>query len=110
MGTVKVNGKTYHGNNISVINGKIIVDGKEQLSSDCNAELKIVVNGQVDKIITDRSVTVKGNISGNIECGGSCSVDGSVGGEVDCGGSCNVGGSVLGDIDAGGSVSIKGRK
>ena len=111
--TITVNGKskTVKGDNVSVINGKIFVDGKEYKEHD---ELKddykvvnVLIEGNVNTLKSSCSVAVKGNV-GTIDCGGSCSVDGDVTGEIDCGGSCTVKGNHKGNIDAGGSVRVGG--
>lgn len=83
---VIINGKTYRGKNISVINNKVVIDGKEITSG--NETLNIEVSGNVDKINCSGHVVVKGN-SGSIDCGGSVIVSGDVHGNIDCGGSCN---------------------
>jgi hypothetical protein len=104
--TITINGKTFQcsGGNITISNGKVIVDGKIIESNiGCNAE--IVINGNVNKIDCDYNVVVYGN-SGSIDCGGSCTVDGNVKGNVDASGSVKCG-NVSGDINAGGSVSCK---
>jgi len=56
------------------------------------------------------SVTVEGDVAGDVDCGGSATC-GNVGGSVDAGGSVSCG-NVTGDVDAGGSVrcgSVGGR-
>lgn len=122
---VNINGKKYSfkGNDVTIENGKIFVDGKEfkededlsngakivnvviegninSLKCDCSAS----VSGNVDEINCAGSVTVGGSVNNDIDCGGSCTVNGDVKGNVDCGGSCTVNGSHIGNIDAGGSV------
>ena len=92
------------GSNITIKNGKIIVDGKT-IQSDIEANVEVIINGDVNKIDCAGSVQVHGN-SGSVNCGGSCTVDGNVNGNIDAGGSVRCG-NVSGDIDAGGSVSCK---
>lgn len=82
-----VNGIEYNGNNISISNNKVIIDGKSL------AEYKVV------------DVTIIGNC-GDIDAGGSVKVTGNVTGNIDCGGSVDISGDVGGDIDAGGSIRI----
>ena len=62
-------------------NGKIVVDGKTVLSNVGN-NIRVVINGDVNKIDCCGSVEVHGN-SGTIDCGGSCAVDGDVNGNID---------------------------
>ena len=112
---VTINGKTIKlpsNNNISVVNGKVFVDGKEVDTSDTdlqnsNSIINISIEGNVDRIDCSGSVEVKGNVSKGIDCGGSVSITGDVNGDIDCGGSANIKGSHKGDIDAGGSVSVR---
>lgn len=103
--SITVNGKTIKccGKNISVASGNILVDGVSV--SQFSENVKIIVNGDVEKIDCDVSVEVNGN-SGTIDCGGSCSVGGNVSGNIDAGGSVTCG-NVGGNIDAGGSVCYR---
>ena len=99
-----VNGVTYTGQNISVINGKVIIDG-----IDVTPDSKIInieVFGDVDELVVNaaNNIKVSGNVhsirtsTGDIHCG---NVTGNVHtqtGDVKCG---NVGGNVktqTGDI------------
>jgi len=111
---VTVNGKTVQvpSGNVSVINGKIFVDGKEFDTKDTDlgkgyGTVNITIEGNVDKIECNGSVEVKGNVSKGIDCGGSCDITGNVNGDIDSGGSCKIVGEHKGSIDAGGSVSIR---
>lgn len=91
--TITVNGITVQssGNNISIRNGKVIVDGVDVTTND--KIINIVVNGNVDHIdgsFGDLSIT--GNVTGNIQ---------TVSGDVRC---SDVGGNiktVSGDVNAG---------
>lgn len=120
MSSITINGKTYVGRNISIINNKIYIDDVEQESmSTTDKELNIQLSGTIKNLHTDRSVTVSGgvvekidangsvscgDVIGNVDAGGSVSC-GNVGGNVDAGGSVSAR-SVTGNIDAGGSVRI----
>jgi hypothetical protein len=83
MASFTINGNTYLGNSISVMNGKVIIDGidvtpntKEininvdgdvtQLSVDaCN---KAIINGDVGYVKTQSgNVDITGNVSGDVE-------------------------------------------
>lgn len=106
MNRITINGKTItcSGANVVINNGKVIVDGKT--IQECNSDdIKVVIEGDVNKIDCSGSVTVRGN-AGNIDCGGSCEVNGDVKGDIDAGGSVTCG-NVSGDIDAGGSVRCR---
>ena len=104
--SVTINGQTItcSGSNITILNGKVIVDGNI-IQSDIGNNAKVIINGDVNKIECSGSVEVHGN-SGSIDCGGSCTVDGEVKGNIDAGGSVECG-NVSGDIDAGGSVRCR---
>ncbi len=98
--TIVINGVTISGGrNITVRNGKVIVDGKD-VTPDAK-EINISVTGKVDRLEADAcsKISVTGDVgsvetmSGNVDVGGN--ITGSVetmSGDVDCGGS--IGGSV----------------
>ena len=100
---VRVNGKTIsvRGNNISVCNNRIIVDGKV-VSESLSGDITIIVEGSCGNLKASGNVEIQGDC-GNIDCGGSCTVRGNVSGDIDAGGSITCG-NVGGSIDAGGSV------
>jgi len=102
---ITINGKeiNYAGNNstITINNGRVIVDGKT--IQECKSgDIKVVIEGDVNKIDCDGSVEVHGNVK-NIDCGGQCNVTGNVDGNIYAGGSITCG-MVSGNISAGGSV------
>lgn len=117
-----VNERTIVGNNVTLLNGKVYIDGKlinveektinisiegncENISADhCN---KIEVTGNANKITTSMGdVTVRGNVSGNVEASSGDIYCGDVTGNVETSMgdiNCkNVGGKVstsMGDIN-----------
>lgn len=112
MATIKVNGTTIvtEGSSVSIVNGKVIVDGKTLDTKDMPV-INITVEGDAKEINADACsrIEVKGNVTGSVK---------TMSGDVQC---SNVGGSVStmsGDVDADcieGSVStmsgnIKTRK
>lgn len=105
--TVSVNGKTIRvkGSNITIINDKIIVDGKPIEEAMDAKNITIIVEGDCNRLDVAGEVTIQGNC-GSVDCGGSCNIRGNVTGNVDAGGSVTCG-NVSGDIDAGGSVRCK---
>lgn len=106
MNSITINGKTItcSGNNVVINNGRVIVDGN--VISECNTgNVKVVIEGDINKIDCDGSVEVHGN-SGSVECGGSCKVGGNVKGNIDAGGSVTCE-NVAGSIDAGGTVKCR---
>jgi len=118
MGTIIMNGKKYSGNNISIINGVVTIDGK--MVDDCDLPenvFKIKIEGSVENIFTDKSVEC-GTVTGNVIAGGSVACDSVKGyaesvGSISCediGGTVNSGGSIScntigGDAIAGGSIN-----
>lgn len=91
------------GKNISIINGVVKVDGRVIHDSiDC---YEIIINGDVESLTTDASVTAVN--AGTVNCGGSCKVGGDVLGYIEAGGSIKVTGDHHGaKITAGGSIKI----
>jgi hypothetical protein len=102
--TVTVNGKTIRvqGNSISIINDKVIVDGKPLDETFDQPNITVIVEGDCKILSACGNVEVRGN-AGNIDCSGSCHIEGNVTGSVDASGSVTCG-DVGGDIDASGSV------
>lgn len=102
MGKTIINGKTYNGNSISIQGDRVIIDGN--IVESVNKGIKIeIVHGPIDSIYSDKSLTIVGNINGNVAAGGSVSCDTVVGNittkkSVACD-------DVEGDIFAGGSVN-----
>lgn len=91
MNRITINGKTItcSGTNVVISNGYVIVDGKT--IQECNSgDIKVTIEGDVNKI----------------DCCGSCEVSGDVKGDIAAGGSVTCG-NVSGDIDAGGSVRCR---
>lgn len=92
-GTININGKTYRGNNVSIINGRVMIDGKDVTSQAPGPRIDIVVHGNLDslqvdccdKVKVDGAVGTLSTVSGDVTCG---DVDGdvsSVSGDVACG-------------------------
>jgi len=114
--TITVNGQTFVGNNVSVVNGEVIVDGKKVAAPEGKV-INIAVQGDIESLKVDRgSVNVTGSVGsvavtqGDVECGG---VKGKVEidqGNLECGDifgdvSVNMGNVVAGTIH--GSVTAK---
>ena len=117
---VVINGISITGSNIQMSNGKIIVDGKEltdipkdrkiTITSDqpiyiqeLKSAYSVELTGDVQSIDAGTSVTVKGNVSGDVDAGNSATIKGNVGGSVDAGNSVHCG-NVSGNVKAGNSV------
>lgn len=98
MSSITINGKSYYGNNITVVNNKVIIDGKD--ATPDAKEINIIVQGDITTLKVDNcnelcvngivneletrngSVTITGNVGGNVT---------SSNGSIKCG---NVKGSV----------------
>lgn len=100
MSFIIINGKPYVGSNVSVQNGKVIVDGKDVTPDIDSKEIIVTVDGNIQELNVDscNKVTVNGNvvnlktISGDVDVSGNVSGPiKTISGDVDCG---NVGGSI----------------
>lgn len=105
MNRVTINGQTFESEgNIIVTNGRVVVGGKT-LTELKDTTIRIEVTSDLSSLTTDSSVSIVGNVQGNVEAGGSVSA-GNIGGNVDAGGSVNCG-DVRGGVDAGGSINCR---
>lgn len=103
MGELYLNGKRYVGDNISVRNNKIFIDGKDVTDAELPSTiLEISVSGTLARLDTDASVSCE-DVSGDVTAAGSVNCD-KVGGNVQAGGSVNCD-DVGGSVTAGGSVN-----
>lgn len=98
--------ETYYGGNVSIINGKVIVDGNDVTNQ--MKTLTIVIEGNIESLRVDacNTVTVNGNVSkidmtsGNIKCN---TVDGNINtnsGDIVCGDISGNVDSTSGDVTA----------
>lgn len=103
--TVKINGVSYNGNNVTIINGKVIVDGKDMTPDAKN--ITIHVDGDISKLSVDicDKLSVTGNVNDLSTVSGDVSVGGNVGqnvktvsGDVKCGNIAGKVTTVSGDI------------
>lgn len=74
-GTVTINGRSFSGRNVSIVNNQVIVDGVAQ-KMDLPPVINVVVNGDCSDIDNHAGdITIKGSAasvktgSGNIQCG-----------------------------------------
>jgi hypothetical protein len=103
MAKFTIDGRTFTGNRVDIVNGRVTIDGvvcEDTLSG--RVEIHIL-EGVLGELKTNASVNC-GTVEGNIDAGGSVNC-GNVGGSVDAGGSVNCG-NVSGNIDAGGSIRM----
>lgn len=88
---VNVNGvtiKTPSNASISVVNGKVYVNGKRYDGEELKDKqvVNVIIQGDVKDIECDGNVTINGDTNGHIKCGGNCSVSGSHRGSINAGG------------------------
>lgn len=98
---VTINGKTYVGNNISINGNRVIIDGNVQIEDNKKPEITILCN--VEKIICEESIVIKGNITGDVEAGTSISC-GNINGNATAGSSINCD-DIKGNAMAGSSIN-----
>ena len=99
---IVINGKQYSGSSLSIINGRVTIDGVPQGGEAVSGVVEVrILEGIVHELHTDVSVTCQ-NVSGNVNAGGSVSC-GAVLGSVNAGGSIHCS-DVGGQASAGGSV------
>jgi len=101
MATITIDGKTFTGRSVTIINGRVTIDGQLQDGTLQGVVEIRITEGVLHDLHTDASV-VCGEVGGSVTAGGSVNAD-DVLGSVTAGGSVNcdaVGGSVM----AGGSV------
>ena len=106
MSTIRINNKTFQGNNIVVSNNKVYIDGKLQEQDGDERNISIVVEGNLDKLDVDvcDKIDINGNVgtvkttSGYVACGNVQGAINTVSGDIMCddvGGNIN---TVSGDI------------
>lgn len=105
MATFNISGRSFRGQNITITNDRIVVDGKDvtdeyDIKPVGILEIKIT-EGVLGHLTTDANVSA-GDIAGDVDAGGNVSC-GNVGGDLDAGGNVSCG-KVGGDVDAGGNV------
>lgn len=83
--TVVINGKTYHGKNVSVIDNQVYIDGqlKDSLSED--KLINITVNGDAYYVSSvSGNITVKGDVENTVtSASGDIDILGNVEGSVE---------------------------
>lgn len=73
MGTVIVNGKRFDGNNVTIRNGKIIIDGKAQdgeLHGNVEVEVTESVAGCAKCVASVTGVEARGNVATGVSMSG----------------------------------------
>lgn len=103
MSNITINGRTYTGNNITVNNGKVFIDGKSADDGEQGRILEVRIQGEPVSVHSDTAVTVNGNVNGNVDAGSSVNC-GNVQGSVKAGSSVNCG-DIGGEAKAGSSIN-----
>lgn len=102
MATVVIDGRSFSGRSVSIINGRVTIDGVAQDGTLSGVVEIKVTEGVLGELRTDASVSC-GSVTGNVDAGGSVNCN-RVGGNVHAGGSVNCD-DIAGSVMAGGSVS-----
>lgn len=108
-----VNGMRIKGNNITIHNGRIIVDGVEYTNDNRTIIEKIIVEGNVTNLTVDAGNVHVNGVAGDIEIdAGNIEVNGNVNGSVETdAGNITVSGSVTGSVHSDcGNVRVGGNK
>ena len=100
MSSININGKTYQGKSVSIINGRVKIDGREQEGDTLIGVVKVEIIGDPASIDCDSPVIVHGNVKGNVVADGPVTC-GNVEGDVDADGPCTCG-DVKGNVTADG--------
>ena len=103
---IEINGKKFNGSSINILNGKVIVDGKD-VTSDCgniiNNTISVVLTGDLCSLTSDGDVEVNGDIVGKVEVNNNLTVFGNIDGnaKADNNLKCN---DISGDAKAGNNI------
>ena len=93
---ITINGKSFRGKNIRAENGNVYVDEKLVSDEKGTPKIEIVVEGNLENLRSDGSISVEAQHVGPVDAGGSVQC-GDVIGNVDCGGSIQCG-NISGNI------------
>lgn len=98
MSKFNINGKSYSGNNINIVNGKVMIDGKVQDLEKDLPEINIVITGDIQNMEIDscKTIEVQGNVKKIQTTSGDVIVKGNVEGDVT---------TMSGDLEVEGNVS-----
>ena len=103
MAEMIINGKNFRvpdGASVSILNGKVIVDGAIIEYESSSKILNIVINGTIEKVeTTSADMTINGNVFSAKTKSGDISVNGDVVGDISAvSGYINISGEVHGNV------------
>lgn len=109
-GQININGQSFVGNNITVTNNEVLIDGKPVTLATKTFNLEINIHGDCEDVDNGSGkLNITGNTK-NVDSGsGSVNIGGNVNGSIDTGSGSVVCGSVSGNIKTG-SGSVNHRK
>lgn len=82
--SISINGRTYSGNSVSVINDRVVVDGVEQDGEMLTHPISVQIIGNCESIeTTTGDVTIAGSVSGNVEAMSGDVQCSEIGGDVE---------------------------
>jgi len=81
---IKINGKTYKGNNVSIINGQVIIDGKKADTPEDEKVINITIDGNIKTLDVDycNKLEMTGDCESVTSKNGNIQVKGNVTGDV----------------------------
>jgi hypothetical protein len=109
--TVNINGQSYSGHNVSINNGKVVIDGVVQEQS-LIGPISVVVHGNVDKVETSSGDVTVLDVVGSVETmSGDVSCTGDIGGYVaTMSGDVTAAGHIGGNVETMSGDIIQGRE
>ena len=102
MASITINGRTFSGDSVSIVDGAIIVDGVRQSGDPLSGVVRLHVEGVLGTLHADAPVTC-GDAHGNVNASGPVKA-GRIGGNVIASGPVTCG-SVAGSVQAQGPVT-----
>ena len=99
---VTINGKNYKGKNVSIINNKVYIDGKEATIEDNDSkEIKISIEGDIHTLDVDycEEINISGSCAFATSKNGNFIINGEVRGNVESKNGNIICKGVLGDVN-----------
>lgn len=81
---ITINGKSFKGNNVSIINNEVIIDGKKANSDDDSKIINISIDGNIESLNVDycEKIEVVGECESVSSKNGNIAIQGNVSGDV----------------------------